>query len=492
MSPCDIYDIFNELGRINVLRQRNSRHLIYTISMQCTNLSELRRQCEITAENHNMTLVWLHGDEQQENLQPNPDQPAIESPLLDQQSEHHTLNALVDNCLREIFESSVLSLWDLLSLANVCKRFNRIAKQAFSSKYVDHESNFDDIELWRMKEFFRTFGELITTIDLAKVERASCDIVVRMMLEHCTKVTNLKCKVHEPETIVAMCPLMKSIESLTIECSTDNFPELFDPNTAYPMKHLALHSEKCSLPAMNFPHLEQLYLYEDEYDRNQWPDDPFFALNPQIKVLKLYILTFNFGIEHILRHLPNLAEFDMGNSLFGSPTQITMSSAQIFAQLEHLKILRTSFYLVYADTSGSVILEALCNGQVELEQLSVKDVKDVGRDTNAICRMKSIKQLELDRLDDTNLLRMVRELEHLERIQISYADSFEGICDALKDGKQLTDAEFKLIADSFEISIDRRILEEIDTMRQDRQIRLNVELTVYNRSLDTYPVEGVR
>lgn len=51
----------------------------------------------------------------------------------EQDSPSHILNALDDDCLREIFER--LILLDLCNVVNVCTRFSRLAKDALPFKY---------------------------------------------------------------------------------------------------------------------------------------------------------------------------------------------------------------------------------------------------------------------------------------------------------------------------------------------------------------------
>lgn len=64
----------------------------------------------------------------------------------------------------------------------------------------------------------------------------------------------------------------------------------------------------------------------------------------------------------------------------------------------------------------------------------------------------------------------------------------------LKEATRLTEASFKLTSNAFAgklLAVDAKLLDEIDTIRRLRHIRLNVRMTVYNRDLGTYPVDGV-
>lgn len=546
-----------QFGQVNFIRERFSRYLIYTISMQCSSPNELKRQCELIAENHEMKLVWLHGEDQSDEPQPNEDQsmppvpelqavdapmdevqvqelpvmevsplehPTSEAPspeastpnrpspdlqaseLLvpefdpsnelppDPESKDNILNALNDDCLRELFETPTLSIWDLVSLAHVCKRFKRIAKLAFKSTFVDYERNFDGIELWRAREFFRTFGKSITSIDLTETEKASSDLIVRFMLEHCTKISKLGCEVYEPQTIVAMRSAMATIENLYLICWTRNFPALFDSHTVYPLKKLDLECIPGMLPAVHLPHLEHLHLEIRNCSADPI-DTPFFEMNPQIKVLKLHFTTFSFGIDGILRHLPYIEELQLKQTSTGSDAlEKTQSAADIFAQLKHLKRLHLHFTEWFNDTSASKVLEALIRGRVKLEHLSlyVYCNDDRLRICDAICQLKYLRQLEYAGLKDSELERVMNELRHLRHVDIGEVSTFKVVFNALKAGKRLTHANFKVVERLFEMSstVDARALNEIHSIKQERRLRLNVEVSIQPQQLDTYEVRS--
>lgn len=74
----------------------------------------------------------------------------------------YILNALADDHLREII--SKLHQFDLTSAANVCNRFNQIARSIFSIKYRKL-----DLTQWSREQTLKslhTFGALAQSIDL--------------------------------------------------------------------------------------------------------------------------------------------------------------------------------------------------------------------------------------------------------------------------------------------------------------------------------------
>lgn len=52
-------------------------------------------------------------------------------------------------------ERAEIDMIDLIGIANSCKRFISIAKQAFRKKYVEDFTTFEHRDLWRMKVFSR-------------------------------------------------------------------------------------------------------------------------------------------------------------------------------------------------------------------------------------------------------------------------------------------------------------------------------------------------
>lgn len=96
------------------------------------------------------------------------DDPLLEAPETD--SPNNILNALNDDCLRNIFERfETLSM--LCSISNVCVRFSEIAKQVFKSKYRHKLISITDLRwnnqlnLPQIIPFLYRFGSLIIRPD---------------------------------------------------------------------------------------------------------------------------------------------------------------------------------------------------------------------------------------------------------------------------------------------------------------------------------------
>lgn len=407
--------------------------------------------------------------------------------------ENNILTTLNDDCLREIFESAELNGKDLRSIAYVCKRFRHIAKPIFRLKHFNGKEIFENFKLWQVDAFFQLFGEPITSIDLSEIKDAQTDIVVRIMLEHCKKVTNLRCEVYNEKTILALRPLMQNLQQITIKCETDNFAEAFDLNIAYPLRKLILKPlDYVRLPAQNFPHLTELYL--EAYDKlSQIENYDFFALNPQLTALKIIFCFINRGgVDCILKHLPNLQEFEVETLCVYSNEP---EDFLCFGQLKHLRSLRLGSSA--HENMGALILKILHDNQVPLEKLKIDFHAPYTEEIiDAICRMKSITQLEVindDLVNDNCLMRFVQELEHLIHIHIDKTESINGVCDALKNRENLKRAIIVVDTNFSEgvTVLDERVLNEIDTIRKEKNLELDLQLKVHRGNMDAVTVVGV-
>lgn len=109
-------------------------------------------------------------------------------------SPQNIINALNDDCLLHIFTE--LSVRDLYTVANVCQRFESIAKHAFRIKYSQQgRSPMTDlyeggiITLFQIELFLQTFGTEIRTFSVSKYkEKLNIDILLRMCVEWCPKI----------------------------------------------------------------------------------------------------------------------------------------------------------------------------------------------------------------------------------------------------------------------------------------------------------------
>lgn len=478
-----------------------SSQLDFIISMRNVDSAELNRQCDIIGEMLKRPADWSNDPQRPDEDESNSGKPVVSTTSTppapsepDQQSQSLIMNVLNDDCLREIFEKPELRVWDLVSLANVCKRFNVIARQAFAAKYDGKydENGFTHIELWQMEELFRTFGQLITTIDLFEFDYPSADIVVPLMLEQCKNVTHLKCRLFFNDTALKLRSLMPRLIDLTIECHDDIFDALFDSDTVYLLQKLSYKCLEPTLADVKLPHLIDFELISDRSSQWKISNYEFFAVNPQLKVLKLKNCKFNGGIDRILEHLPNLEELDDSQTCFESEKSETFAC---FAQLKHLK--RYACYFRRFE-SISFILNALHEGQVNLEELSLYQILNRADNLiDALCRLKSLRKLgPCGGFSDQHFIRLVRELSNLQSIDVFSVHSGNVIPKILRQGKQLKEAYFRntLREESSPPLLDKQRMDEIDAIWRNTNMTLRVHLTIDDIDLDmeSFPVGGIR
>lgn len=482
MSTYHIFKIFQPFGKTVAIKRKYN---FCDITIWTYRWNVLKQRAEMAvADGHWLTVGWLgdrrgvcdlaHAAEPSRPPMPAADEwpaPVVGQPILDR---------LNDDCLRLIFESARLSLWDLKSLANVCTRFERIAKLVFGSKYRDLANNFvvpkDD--LWQTHELVRTFGDTITAVNLAQVADARTDIELRMILEHCPNVVQLECVVHEPHTMLAMRARVPKLRRLKIRMREPNdFPRLFDASAAH--CHLQqLRATHAILPALPLARLVELHATADD-TRKQPSIDAFFALNGQLAKVTLSNYDFDTGIGCIVQHLPHLRELGLDRVTFGEHTP---GDASAVAQLTQLKTLRIR---VRDDSATAVlILQALHGGRAQLECFTLDGFGGDARLIDALCGLKSIRRLKIDRLDEAHLMRLAHELTHLECVGVECDRlPFHSIRDALRVARRLTKATFKVRSPIFSAGWPKEaIIRDIDDIKRQRCMELNVVLRRRARS----------
>lgn len=227
--------------------------------------SEDERNIEI--DGNKFTVKWFKFEEFEDDrkcpIPSNLQDPPIQS------SPSNILNALNDDCLWEIFNSKELDVWDLCALAEVCKRFNDIAKGIVPIKHrhiIEHTDHMDHMEwkcLWRMERLFRHFGSSFTTFKGLLVE--NWDVLCGLIGKHCDRITTLDCELNEPATLYEIRPLIQRLYALnvtfrqTIACDYQ-LSELFDSQPIVRLETLTISANDNTLdmphiPLINLRHL---------------------------------------------------------------------------------------------------------------------------------------------------------------------------------------------------------------------------------------------
>lgn len=407
-------------------------------------------------------------------------------------SPNNILNALNNDCLREIFDRDEIDSMDLAAIANTCTRFNAIAKRAFNKKYDEDLTKFKTADLWRVDEFLRTFGEQIPSVlFFGEFFGDRLDIVSRMILEHCINVTKLACSALNESSRVPLRRIVPQLQELTITNADEHASEIFDEETIYQLKKLHfIEFSSLNLPRAKMPELLDLCIGRGwfSFERNFH----FFLLNPQIQVFSLAHVhpTHSIDSNQILRHLPNVNDLEIVDTAFNT----RIGSLTSFGEFEHLNTLRLSIEYCDADTNNADIalgiLQAIQNGNNHLENLSLKFWR--GWDDafiESICGLKNLKTLKIEEKlatideNDDGLCRLVRELKQLECIHVEAVASLQGINAALRIADCMKKAFFRvtIIPGRVLPKLDS-VIAEINGIRQMKGIELCIEIQIRPRA----------
>lgn len=261
-----------------------------------------------------------------------------------QDSPQNILNVLCDDCLREIFKKLHFSTLD--TVANVCIRFNRVAKEAFLSKYRTKTINILELDwnrnptMSQIEYFLKQFGSSISSISTIKEiftyphYRLNVDtnILLKMIGTHCKNLKKLELSglnVND-RAFYENRELFERLKILKIRDTTS--PSIFDivsmcsqleclsiDTYFYDMVYKNL-KEKITIPKIAMPKLVEADISSSclrGYCSFSSTFNPalvkFLELNSKLKILKIggSELALNDSIMNALGGLSELNEFDI-------------------------------------------------------------------------------------------------------------------------------------------------------------------------------------
>lgn len=464
VSVYEIYSAFSQFGLVEDFRELSGGR--YVVTMCISIHLDVDRLFQGVAYEYHLEYDWTTdhthpSDQRMLALEPKP-----------QQSSDRSLEVLNDDCLREIFERPEIDLMDLAALGNVCERFNAIAVRVLPKKLPVDTGFFNNVDLWRVEECFRTFGDQIGSIDLSAIRSDDADIVLQLVVKYCKRITNLGCVVHYPSTLSVLRPLMKQLEQFKLVNADNALPRLFDPDVQYPLKKLHCISwNTIIMPEQQFPQLTELYLKSWEHDRDL-PE--FFLLNPQLEVLTLqYFFYTHIRNDHWFQNLLNLRELNVHSDMLNLNNGLALSIIHL-VNLEKLGIRISPVTRRSIDRITSFVFDH------KYYAVSLTLGGWMNSWTNAICSVPNITDVKFVGnlpVSDTGLLRLTT---HLKFIDVKWSDCFpkDIICDALKSSHRLKKANFKCyikFCDFFE-TVDETSMNAIDDIRRKKKIQLLIKL----------------
>lgn len=257
-----------------------------------------------------------------------PTDPLLQPPALD--SPTNILNILIDDCLREILKK--LHFSTLNTVANVCVRFNRVAKEAFHSKYQSEQINILDLEWHRqptiatVEDFLRNFGASISSISTLKQCSSryymrifenvdDIQLLLKMINTYCTKLNTLElnfARVHD-ETLQETRALFRRLTNCRLENVRNG--SIFDIISACSkLKRLEISFSTCDDEYFILPKIPCPKLIEVRFSRL----DPrlsyvvfkFLELNTKLKTLKIDSICMD-ELVNIIKGLSQLNELTL-------------------------------------------------------------------------------------------------------------------------------------------------------------------------------------
>lgn len=403
-------------------------------------------------------------------------------------SKKHILNAATDQCLLSIFKHPALDMWDLLSVSNVCTRFNPVAKQAVTIKLEGHEESFGKLSVWQVEKLFRTFGHLFNSLDVNQFASADPDVVYVLALKHCPNIVRLLFKIpdnhayvdhsktmDDDDVIAALRTLLPKLHQLTIQKENRYLTtSCFAPDADYMCHSLTFYCQSgTDLPAIRATKLVDFTMsgtYTKEIHRTEVDTNTFFELNTQLQRLELVKCVFKQNIYTILQPLADLRELILDNVRFQSRN---VSDLDCFTHLKQLNKLTLS--LRSEDLPVATILEKFPIDQ--LTELELYGLHDLNAMVAGICRMRNIVHLTartFDGISAESVKRLQNELTNLKSIDLGYGGPLSFIEDVLKGFEQLTRATFS-VEWNIRHTLMLEVLDRIDILANTR----NIELSVY-------------
>lgn len=320
----------------------------------------------------------------------------IDSLTLTQNSPNNIMNALFDDCLRLIFEK-IYHPADFNSIANVCLRFKRIAKEIFPSKIRQRTISLDklifghEISLLQIETFLRDFGWSVSSVYLSEYHLKNIsnesNTLLRMMAKYCKNLEHLDLHLTgvETQTLIDIHPLLSKLKYLRIYLSHKlnfgPFTEFISACTQLEtLKLTGWNINEYTLPAITFQKLINFEMTVPDFSI-----DAFLKLNPQIEELDT---TYSLNVCRLAANkMPNIRKFILdnnNNNLFNELDSI---------HLRHIKHLEVH---MSAELSASI--------------------------TNIIFPMKNIKELRLsvnnNIFDESLLIGLTRNLYNLKKLYI--------------------------------------------------------------------------
>lgn len=398
-----------------------------------------------------------------------PDHPLLEPP--DQKSASQILNALDDDCLRELFK--YLGPLDLSNVFDVCVRFSYLASERFFCKYthlvLNHDSEFFD----RPKDVERlqhSFGSLIASLDIRTDVRITDGFQGKLtkLRPLLSKLKVLKLKgvgtSDDLNSVLSVCAELK------VMCL-----DTFDLNKwiGRSIKRRFKNLEEARFISINGIADHELH--------------SFIKSNPQLKklaVLRNHHLDPTKAIRSITRNLPMLEHLELDQSYCN---MIDMEKRVLtLGRLKCLKVLKIN--LLTLSMPMAPLMKALVVNGAPIEHLKLRKGWMDSEAIESISQMKQIRILDFScvyDLNDGRWIKLVKELPHLREIHFLNMSepSTIGLKEMLPYANQLTLLKLTITNN---ISIDEDVYKILlgTVMNRPQQNKLSIGMVSYKKKVN--------
>lgn len=219
------------------------------------------------------------------------------------------LNVLNDDCFHEIFNK--LNFPGLFSVANVCTRFNQIAKQVFASKYRSRMINSTHLHLIRfliqVENVLSNFGSFIVSLEVDpeqildnntddETKYNLSNSILTMIGAHCRNLNELIINFLrlDEQTLIRISSLLLRLKTLRLRTVTNGSArDVISKCSQLEVLDYCLYSHyDIDLPNVTLPNL-----VEFRFNPNKYKNIPsliaFLACNSHLKILEMCACSFD-------------------------------------------------------------------------------------------------------------------------------------------------------------------------------------------------------
>lgn len=362
--------------------------------------------------------IYINSTDQQQSVN---SQASISDRSKSPLEQENILIALNDDCLRSVFRK--LHLRSLCSVANVCVRFNELAKEIFKQRFKNKPIDFMDliltypISLEQMKTFLINFGSLVVKLNVRpyEINLNEFDDILRLLNQYCTNIKDLNMEdvTVNGKILAEVRPLLSRLEYLGIKYEHNySFNDLI--SSCSQLEHLSinhLHLDERFPSDIAAPKMISLHASHFNYSNYL---RPFLKVNTQLKTIHirhdLYSNLISDAHSFIYENFPEIESFRMHIA----DTQY-IGNSNIFIKLKHLSTLMLTFH---AHQIVAPVMESILESNIKLKSLSMEDGSVDDHGVNCIAAMKSIETLAMVRISGFNQISLTSLLNRLPNLEI--------------------------------------------------------------------------